>query len=50
MNRLKQYEIFLKKAEGDFNIAAKNAHDPEIDLEIIFFHLQQSVEKIHKLC
>lgn len=48
MDKLRQYEIFLKKAKGDYKIAEKNANDPEIDTEIIYFHLQQCVEKLLK--
>jgi len=48
MDKLRQYEIFLRKAKGDFKIAEKNADDPEIDTEIIYFHLQQCVEKLLK--
>ena len=50
---LKQYEIFLKKAITDFR-AAKNLlkdfedGETELDLEIVFFHLQQSSEKLIK--
>lgn len=48
MDKLKQCEIFLRKAKGDFKIAEKNADDPDIDTEIIYFHLQQCVEKLLK--
>ena len=48
MDKLRQYEIFLRKAKGDFKIAEKNANDPDIDTEIIYFHLQQCVEKLLK--
>jgi HEPN domain-containing protein len=50
---LKQYELFYKKASVDFK-AALNLYedfqkgDIELDLEIIFFHLQQSAEKLLK--
>lgn len=50
---LKQYEILLKKAKVDFHTAqillkSFNAGDTELELEIIFFHLQQSAEKLIK--
>jgi len=50
---LRQYEVFLKKAITDFR-AAKNLlrdfedGEIELDLEIIFFHLQQTGEKLLK--
>ena len=50
---LKQYELFFKKAGVDFK-AAKNLYedfqkgDSELDLEVIFFHLQQTAEKLLK--
>ncbi len=50
---LKQYEILFKKATVDFNMAklamvAFEKGDIELDLEVIMFHLQQSVEKFIK--
>ncbi len=50
---LKQYEILIKKATVDLNIAklAMTAFEKgniELDLEVIMFHLQQSVEKFIK--
>jgi len=50
---LKQYEILFKKAKVDLNIAklamvAFKKGDIELDLEVIMFHLQQSVEKFIK--
>lgn len=53
VNYLKQYELFYKKAGVDFK-AAQNLYedvqkgDTELDLEIIFFHLQQTAEKLLK--
>ena len=50
---LKQYELFFKKAGVDFK-AAQNLYedfqkgDSELDLEVIFFHLQQTAEKLLK--
>ena len=50
---LKQYEILLIKGKEDL-VAAKylldgfNNHNLELNLEIIFFHLQQSAEKLIK--
>jgi HEPN domain-containing protein len=50
---LKQYELFYKKAGVDFK-AAQNLYedfqkkDSELDLEVIFFHLQQAAEKLLK--
>ncbi|MCF6297859.1 MAG: HEPN domain-containing protein [Flavobacteriaceae bacterium] len=50
---LKQYEILLFKSEEDF-IASKylldgfNNHNLELNLDIIFFHMQQSLEKLIK--
>ena len=50
---LKQYEILLIKGKEDL-VAAKylldgfNNHNLELNLEIIFFHLQQSSEKLIK--
>jgi HEPN domain-containing protein len=50
---LRQYEILFKKASADF-AAAKILHktfedaETSLDLEIVMFHLQQSVEKLLK--
>jgi HEPN domain-containing protein len=50
---LKQYELFYKKASVDFK-AAQNLYedfqkgDTDLDLEVIFFHLQQTAEKLLK--
>ena len=50
---LKQYELFFKKAGVDFK-AAQNLYedfqkgDSELDLEVVFFHLQQTIEKLLK--
>ena len=50
---LKQYQILFNKAKTDLTAAKilldqfKNS-DTELDLEIIFFHLQQSIEKLLK--
>ena len=50
---IKQYELFYKKATVDFK-AAQNLYedfqkgDKELDLEVVFFHLQQTVEKLLK--
>ena len=50
---LKQYEIFFKKAIVDLNsakviLASFEKGDIELDIEVIFFHLQQSAEKLLK--
>ncbi len=42
------YEIYLVKAKQDLTLAIKNIDDNEIAPEIIFFHLQQAVEKMLK--
>ena len=53
MEFLKQYEVLLKKAIVDLNVA-KITHlefekgKIELDLETVFFHLQQSSEKALK--
>jgi len=50
---LKQYEILFLKAKEDL-IAAKylldgfNNHNLELNLEIVFFHFQQFIEKLIK--
>lgn len=45
-----QYEILLKKADGDLALVQHVLAlvDKPIDAEIIFFHLQQAVEKCLK--
>lgn len=45
-----QYEILLKKADGDLALVQHVLAlvDKPIDAEIIFFHLQQAVEKYLK--
>lgn len=45
-----QYEIYLKKANSDLALVqhALALEDKQIDLDIIFFHLQQAVEKYLK--
>lgn len=45
-----QYEIFLKKADADLALVqlALALEDKQIDLDIIFFHLQQATEKYLK--
>ena len=45
---LRQYEILFIKAKGDFKIVEKNINDKEIDIEIMYFHLQQCAEKLLK--
>jgi len=50
---LKQYEILLRKAVVDLNsskviLLSFEEGKIELDLEVIFFHLQQSVEKLIK--
>jgi len=50
---LKQYEILFKKAKVDFKTAklvmdSFEKGDAELELEIVMFHLQQSVEKLLK--
>jgi len=52
-NYLKQYEILYKKAVVDFNMAKVafaefEKGEIELDLEVIFFHLQQCAEKLIK--
>lgn len=51
--QLKQYKIFFIKANEDFNAAkylldGYTNHNLEIKLEIVFFHLQQTAEKLIK--
>lgn len=45
-----QYEIYLKKADADLALVqlALALEDKQIDLDIIFFHLQQATEKYLK--
>jgi HEPN domain-containing protein len=50
---LRQYEILYKKARTDLKVAKNILEDfengdNELDLEVIMFHLQQSVEKLLK--
>jgi len=50
---LKQYEILIRKSAADLSSAkvlliAFNEGQNELDLEIIFFHLQQCAEKLIK--
>lgn len=50
---MRQYEIYLLKAIDDFNagkylLDGYLVHGLEIKLEIVFFHLQQSAEKLLK--
>ena len=50
---LKQYEILFKKATVDFNSAKVILYSfekgtIELDMEVVFFHLQQSSEKLIK--
>lgn len=42
------YQIYIQKAKQDLTLVEKNIDDNEIAPEIIFFHLQQAVEKILK--
>jgi len=42
------YQIYILKAKQDLTLVEKNIDDNEIAMEIIFFHLQQAVEKILK--
>jgi HEPN domain-containing protein len=42
---IKQYKIFLIKANEDLTAALKFLNDKEISVSIVFFHLQQAVEK-----
>jgi HEPN domain-containing protein len=50
---LKQYELLFKKAAVDLK-AAQNLYsdfregDIELDMEVVFFHLQQAAEKLIK--
>jgi len=50
---VRQYEIYLLKAIEDLNagkylLDGYRMHDLEIKLEIVFFHFQQSAEKLLK--
>ena len=50
---LKQYEILFKKAKVDLHgakllLTSFNNGDVELELEVIFFHLQQCAEKLIK--
>jgi HEPN domain-containing protein len=46
----RQYEILLKKADADLALVqyVLTLEDKPIDIDIIFFHLQQAVEKYLK--
>lgn len=51
MEFLRQYEILLKKARTDLKVAKNiledfEKGDEDLDLEVVMFHLQQSVEKL----
>jgi HEPN domain-containing protein len=53
MEFIRQYEILLKKAKTDFSAAkilykGVEGGDLSLDLEVVMFHLQQSVEKLLK--
>ena len=50
MERLKQFQIFYRKAKTDLAMARLAQANPsdEIDNEAILFHLQQAVEKFLK--
>ena len=45
-----QFEIFKKKADADLSLVclALSFEEQKIDLDIVFFHLQQAVEKYLK--
>lgn len=50
---LSQYQLLYNKARTDFNAAqvlffSFNQGDSELDLEVIYFHLQQCAEKCFK--
>ncbi len=47
---LSQYSIFFNKANTDLKVAEYllNSEDEEIDMEVIYFHLQQAAEKYIK--
>ena len=47
---LRQYELFFRKGSADLKLAtyALAIEDNELDMEIIFFHLQQAAEKYLK--
>jgi len=47
---LPQYSIFFNKANTDLKVAEYllNSEDEEIDMEAIYFHLQQASEKYIK--
>ena len=50
---IKQYELLLKKAKTDLKVAKIlfrdfEEGDAELDLEVIFYHLQQCAEKLLK--
>ncbi len=45
---LRQWQIFLQKADSDFRVARVLARTEEIPVEQTLFHLQQAVEKLLK--
>lgn len=47
---LRQYELFFRKGNADLKLAtyALAIEDNELDMEIVFFHLQQAAEKYLK--
>jgi len=45
---LRQWQIFLQKADSDFKAAKVLARSEEIPVEQALFHLQQAVEKLLK--
>lgn len=52
-NLIKQHQLFLRKAESDLSAAkllfkAYTSSDNVLDIETIFFHLQQCAEKLIK--
>jgi len=53
MEFLKQYDVLYKKAKVDFNTAkvvleSFENGNIELDLEVVYFHLQQCTEKLFK--
>lgn len=46
----RQFEIFKRKADADLNLVnlALSLEEQSIDLDIVFFHLQQAAEKYLK--
>ncbi|MBC8229932.1 HEPN domain-containing protein [bacterium] len=45
---LRQWQIFIRKADSDFKVAGVLMRAEEIPIEQTLFHLQQAVEKLLK--